>query len=139
MNIRQRQKYKRLGKPCIKDVRDLDYQLGRNILPLLVRFKQMKRNGYPGEFYKEGQDEAIAINKWESILDAMIWSFNELVNSEPNYPIKHDFGNSYVDDKGYWHSGYEWTEEEHKVVKDYYNKKQHGFELFGKYYSSLWD
>lgn len=109
------------------------------------------------DFYKETHTESFnkAVLRWDEVLDKMIWSFGEL--------IKDDYSDKYRHGK----SGWDFVESDHmypnpisgvmektfQVVDkdptshwhDYIGQMEHearmqeGFELFGKYYRSLWD
>ena len=61
---------------------NLDHHLANIILKGLKGFKAMKRNGYPGSFYVEWQDETIAMKQWEDTLDKMILAFEILANED---------------------------------------------------------
>ena len=98
-----------------------DYHLAKVILPALVRFKQINMHSFPGTVTEE---------EWSEILDKMIWSFNELANDEPNYPFPYD-----DDVSKNWGT----TQEERKTMEEYFRRKKEGFELFGRYFTSLWD
>lgn len=155
------------------DTWSLDHTLAHIILPALLQLKEEK-HGVPSElvndvggenwdqqdsfdFYKESHNEAfqIACERWNVILDKMIWSFEQLVKDEydslyhhgepkfdwietdklyPN-PVTGKMEATYQmvdknpDEHWYDHVGHQLHEE----------RMQEGFELFGKYYRSLWD
>jgi hypothetical protein len=98
-----------------RDLWSLDYHLADLILPRLIAFEKMKRNGVPGILCKvDGteQDFEKESQEWESILDKMILAFQLI-----------------VDDK------YESIEQ--LIERD--KKIEEGTMLFGKYFRSLWD
>jgi hypothetical protein len=155
------------------DTWSLDHTLALIILPALLQLKEEK-HGVPSElvkdvggedwdqqdsfdFYKETHNEAfeIACERWNEILDKMIWSFEQLIKDDysdqyhhgtmdmgwietdklyPN-PITGKMEKTYQmvdknpDEHWYDHVGHQLHEE----------RIQEGFELFGKYYRSLWD
>ena len=109
------------------DCWSLDYTLARIIHPALIRLKETK-HGYP-ELWEDGMvthhnwdrqlhfdfiDEEVEtkylINKWNDILDKMIYAFGR---------IKED--NSL------------------DISKDEWEKIQEGLDLFAEHYTSLWD
>jgi hypothetical protein len=109
------------------------------------------------DFYKESHSDAFneACKRWDEILDKMIWSFEQL--------LKDDYDSLYHHGK----AEYDWVESDKtmtnpltgKVEKTFQmldkNPNEHwydfeghqlheermreGFELFGKYFQSLWD
>ena len=109
------------------------------------------------DFYKETHNEAwdIAAKRWDEILDKMIWSFEQLVKDDYSSQYHHGKGeydwvetdrlypnpvtgkmeatfqmvDKNPDEHWYDHVGHQLHEE----------RMQEGFELFGKYYRSLWD
>jgi hypothetical protein len=109
------------------------------------------------DFYKETHQESwdIAAKRWDEVLDKMIWSFEQLIKGDYDTKYHHGTGD------------YDWIESNKQfpnpltgkmeatwqmVDKDpdshWYDAEGHrlhderiqeGFELFGKYYRSLWD
>ena len=102
------------------DTWSFDHTLAHIIYPALLQLKATK-HGVPGglvddvggedwssqesfDFYKETHDESweIAAKKWDVILDKMIWSFQQLADS--NYDSKYHHGEAKFDwektDKG---------------------------------------
>ena len=109
------------------DVWSLDYTLATIIHPALIRLKEIN-HGYP-ELWEEGMvtshnydrqlhfkfiDEEVErkylLNKWELIMDKMIYAFEMIKKDNAIY----------------------WTNEEAEKVDE-------GLILFGKHYQSLWD
>lgn len=122
------------------DVFSLDSTLAHIILPCLCLLRGSAK-GVPNEivdnvggedfvpqmsfdFYTETHRESfdIACQRWDTILDKMIWSFTQLVNDESGLD---PLFNSEVFD----YAAYEL----------YVERMNEGFMLFGKYYSNLWD
>lgn len=89
-----------------RELWSLDYTIAEFVLPRLVAFRKQVPDCPCGLTNKE----------WKHIISQMIWSFNELVNNEPNHP------------KGY-------NKEE---LDKYFKKYNEGFKLFGKYFCNLW-
>lgn len=155
------------------DTWNLDCTLAKIIYPALLQLKSQK-HGVPGDlvediggedyaqqdsfdFYKESYDDSFAkaCERWDEILDKMIWSFQQL--AEVDYDNKYHHGTS----------EYEWVETDRlysnpitgKMEKTYQmvdknpgehwydhvghmmheERIQEGLELFGKYYRNLWD
>lgn len=128
-----------LGKPGRKnraehvhidnfDVWNLDHTLSCIIHPALVRLKETK-HGYPElwedgmvtphiwdrqlhfDFIEEEVEQRYLINKWNKILDKMIYSFGSIIDEDILY------GSKEVD----------------------WDAVQEGLDLFAKHYTSLWD
>ena len=93
-----------------EDLWSLDHTLSELILPLLKRFKAMKRHAYPvTELVEIGVDDEKAMaKKWESVLDEMIEGFESHL------------------------SGDDLDKESNLKVKK-------GLQLFADYYQDLWD
>lgn len=110
------------------DVWSLDHTLSCIIHPALVRLKEIK-HGYP-ELFEDGMvtphywdrqlhfdfiDEEVETkylkDKWDTIMDKMIYSFGVIMND--------DFFD--IEDQDEW------------------NRVQEGLDLFAKYYTNLWD
>jgi hypothetical protein len=154
------------------DTWNMDGTLAQIIYPMLVQLKATK-HGVPSEFcdvggedyseqdsfdfYKETHDDAWkkGADRWDDILDKMIWSFGQLAYDD--YDKRYHHGDAEYDwvetdrlypnpvtgtpeptyqmvDKNpgehwYDHVGHQLHEE----------RIQEGFELFGKYFRSLWD
>ena len=92
------------------DLWSLDHTLSELILPLLKRFKAMKRHAYPvTELVEIGVDDEKAMaKKWESVLDEMIEGFESHL------------------------SGDDLDQERNLKVKK-------GLQLFADHYQDLWD
>jgi hypothetical protein len=79
--------------------------------PMLKQFKETT-HGYPNELTEE---------QWNSILDKMIWSFDQIAN---DWEEKFYVTNDQVDYQGY---------------TTFKNQIQEGLDLFAKHYNDLWD
>jgi hypothetical protein len=109
------------------------------------------------DFYSSTHDEAfdIACKRWDEILDKIIWSFEQILKD--NYDQLYHHGSPKYDwvesDKTYTNPISGKVEKTYQMVdtnpdEHWYDfeghqlheqRMQEGFELFGKYYRSLWD
>lgn len=117
------------------DVYSMDTTLAYIVVPMLKKLKQAKI-GVPGDIVHELHQYAEqnyldlgltqkelddleyerAEQKWQEIMDKMIWSFEQAMN---------DYEDLY-------------QEVSSGDLKTYEEKLEEGFQLFGKYYRSLW-
>jgi hypothetical protein len=154
------------------DTWNLDNTLALIIYPALLQLKATKQ-GVPSEFgdvggetwgtqesfefYQESHDEAwkVGIERWEEILEKMIWSFEQLLKGE--YDEQYHHGDPKYDwiksDKTFANPITGKVEETFQMVdknptEHWYDSVGHlkheeriqeGLELFGKYYRNLWD
>jgi hypothetical protein len=153
------------------DTWSLDYTLALIILPALLQLRQSK-SGTPGEFmldisgdpnavqrsfdfhietYNETVDKAH--EKWENILDKMIWSFYQLVRDDYAKQYHHgkmelsfepiEMTNPVTGKTETMQQMIDKNPDEHwydHVGHDLHVERvQEGLELFGKYYKALWD
>ena len=154
------------------DTYSMDHTLAYIILPMLIHLKETK-HGIPTEFadvggashesqdsfdfYKETHNECfdIGCQRWNDVLDKMIWSFQQLVDD--NYEDQYRHGKSEFDwvktDKQYPNPVTGKNEPTYQMVDknptehwtDYEGMRKHeeriqeGLDLFGKYYRNLWD
>lgn len=155
------------------DTWNLDSTLALIILPALLQLKKEK-NGVPSsvvdnvggeeyasqksfDFYQETHEEAfkIACEKWDEILDKMIWSFHQIAFVDYEHQYFH--GQSDFDwvksDVGVHNPLTGKTEETFQMIdknpKDHWidfvglqlheQRIQEGLDLFGTYYRNLWD
>jgi len=154
------------------DTWNMDATLAKIIYPMLLQLKATK-HGVPNEFcevggedhnqqdsfdfYKETYDEAWekGIERWDEVLDKMIWSFGQLVHD--NYDEKYHHGKAEYDWKetddlypnpvtGKMEPTYQMIDKnpgehwyDHVGHKLHEERMQEGFELFGKHFRSLWD
>ncbi len=122
------------------DIWSMDYTLALIILPMLKQLKNTK-HGSPGDipffsqvsdgtaqycfdFYADGDMDAwkAGHEKWNSILDKMIWSFEQILDTEAEFKFFEDRKKPDLEGR-----------------LDYYDKVQEGLTLFGQYYRALWD
>ncbi len=155
------------------DTWNMDGTLAKIIYPMLLQLKDTKQ-GVPNEvvndiggedysdqysfdFYKETYNESFdkACERWNDILDKMIWSFQQI--AEEDYDSKYHHGTPKFDwiltgqkypnpITGKMEDTYQMVDKnptEHwydSVGHQLHEERiQEGLELFGKYYRSLWD
>lgn len=152
------------------DTYSMDHTAALIILPLLLQLKHSKM-GVPSElttriggdvdnnlvfdFIKDDDDQVFdqLCNKWDEILNKMIWSFQQIVDD--SYDSKYHHGHMKLGWKpieitdpttGKLTKAYEMVDEnptEHwydHVGHNLHDERiQEGLELFGKYYRNLWD
>jgi len=162
------------------DTWGMDETLAHIILPMLKQLQETKQ-GAPyvdwedvphelrtthveSERYKtNGETDAHWFDRWDYVMEQMIWSFANLVNkTEETFYYNEEEDAEYTtiefvgvgpcqlrlfpDEDGSTedYEFYEWKSksrgklDKEKMIE--YNKKmQNGFRLFGKYYQSLWD
>ena len=110
------------------DVCNLDVTLSHIIHPALVRLKAIKKSAplvdnsdvldltlwmsddELKKYYEFGDTDLNFYNRWDWVLDEMIWTFNRA--KDGNYTSKDDGG---------------------------FERMERGFKLFGKYYTALWE
>ena len=108
------------------DVWSMDYWFMRTVRPMLIHLRD-HGIGIPTELYLEGENER---DKWEEILTEMIACLDMM--DEDNVYEALGFG-----DLG---SYKRMSHEDYKAVYNTMNEnKNRFFELFGKYFYSLWD
>jgi hypothetical protein len=134
------------------DTWNMDHTLALIIVPMLKQLKETK-HGAPGDmlgfqqtstgsaqftfpFYEQEDMNAWAAghDQWNEIMDKMIWSFEQLLDDDRD--TKFWTAEPIYDKKLKRISGGVYDE---KAAQVYYDRVQEGFELFGKYYRSLWD
>jgi len=153
------------------DTWNLDHTLALIIYPALLQLKKTKQ-GVPSEFgdvgggqgmqdsfdfYEESYDAAwkAGLERWDDVLDKMIWSFEQLLKGE--YDDQYHHGEAEYDwvksDKTYPNPITGKVEDTFQMVdknpdEHWYDSVGHlkheeriqeGLELFGKYFRSLWD
>jgi hypothetical protein len=154
------------------DTWNMDRTLAQIIYPMLLQLKATK-HGVPGnfvevggedysdqnsfDFYKETHDDAwkVGAERWDEILDKMIWSFGQLAYED--YDDKYHHGEAKYDwvksDKTYPNpitgkieATYQMVDKnpdehwyDHVGHMKHEERIQEGLELFGKYFRNLWD
>ena len=138
------------------DTWSLDHTLALIILPGLKQLKATS-HGYPGVLNEDLPTaclkDASGEERWEWVMDEMIWTFNEIAN---DYPSQNTFQSGTLDlvwtkvnkagevdpegvlyrmDRGPNHT----FNIDFEARKKYDDRIQRGLILFGKYYRNLWD
>jgi len=153
------------------DVYEAKTTFAHIILPVLERLREEKhgapfveKEDVPKELHdkkltkkqkEQGEVGENHFKRWDYVLDAMIWSFREIVEDKPGeeqfFTGKSDIVWTPVDEKGN-----EASEEEHKYyrmdrgpndtskidwegLQAYEDRIDYGLRMFGKYYRGLWD
>ena len=106
------------------DTWNMDHTLALIIHPMLVQLKKTK-HGYPSHLTEE---------RWDEILDKMIWTFEQKINE--NWNEKY-YGPLVDDPKGFMGQDFEWVDMD--GLKKHQERMTEGFRLFGRYYENLWD
>lgn len=120
-----------------EDTWSLDYTLAHIILPCLVQLKKTKL-GSPivdnedvsdeslwateeelANYQNTGETDENFHNRWDHVLDEMIWAFSQYIESDEYPPI-------FYKDSG----DIDWESR---------RRMERGLQLFGKYYMNLWD
>ena len=105
------------------DTWNMDETLAHIILPMLKQLKETK-HGYPSDLTEE---------KWDEILDKMIFSFQSKLEDWND-----QFYGPWIEDKSKSLGGhFEFID--YDSMKEYQERIDEGFRLFGAYYNSLWD
>jgi hypothetical protein len=145
------------------DTWSMDHTLSLIIHPMLVQLRDTKHgapftddedvpehlrstNAPPKK--EEWDTDDLFFDRWNWILDEMIWAFYQEANDDPDAPPFPELGRSIVkkmdqegftdmlvppdDEQGNW-------EKYRADSLVFENRKQNAFKLFGKYYRSLWD
>jgi hypothetical protein len=154
------------------DTWSMDHTLAMIIYPMLLQLKATK-HGVPHDFaevggedydsqqsfdfYKDNHDDLFnqKIKGWDTVLDKMIWSFQQL--ADDNYDSKYHHGDPEYDwiksDTQYPNPVTGKMEPTYQMVDrnpddhwyDHVGHKMHeariqeGIDLFGKYFRNLWD
>ena len=119
------------------DTWSMDHTLAPIILPMLVQLKATK-HGAPmvdledvpkllhptkkqqAEYNKTGSTDPKFFNRWDWILDEMIWAFEQKCRDD-------------------WMEDYDYNKWDREASKAHQERMSNGFRLFGKYYENLWD
>ena len=139
------------------DTWSMDNTLAHIILPML---KQLKATKYGSQLVDDedlpihmrhgdpnGDDNWIYY-KWEWVLNEMIWAFEQELDDSWEDKFTHGtpvYGDTLVDEDGNYYQQPQliqknpdyWVDRD--GIKEYNNRIDNGFRLFGKYYRNLWD
>jgi len=135
-----------------QDTWSMDHTLAPIILPMLVQLKATK-HGAPmvdmkdvpkelratkkqlDEYGKNGEVDPKHFERWDWILDEMIWAFEQKNRDR----WEEDYYGPYIEseDKRELFGRFEWIDDEGR--KKHQERMSNGFRLFGTYYENLWD
>lgn len=155
MNNRHRQRAKLAGYTFTKkQIWNADDTMAKFILALLKEFKKSNRWGYPNR-----DEETNTPEKWEAILDRLIYTFDQLAHDYPDSPHNKAYIRMNQEHPNQWgfvmkesKDGCHRLEEKHSDIYDQYitpevkdkekayqEDLQEGLMLFAKYFRDLWD
>ena len=133
------------------DTWNMDHTLALIILPMLKQLKKTK-HGSPNVEDSDVPEELRSTNaapkentwdtdelwhqRWDYVLDEMIWTFEQM-HIEQGW--EDQYYGPYIDgpEGGVKDGHFEWVD--HEGLKAHQQRMNTGFQLFGKYYQSLWD
>jgi len=145
------------------DTWNMDHTLAYIVLPMLKQLKETKHgspmvgeyfnqtsNSAQGsfDFYADGDDAAweAGHEEWAKVLDHIIWAFEQELDEDAEDQFWIVSGemdlSKHPDDEGKTSTPLRWKTKpvcDWAGLKAHHAKVQEGFELFGKYYSGLWD
>lgn len=135
MNNRWRNK-KKLAKYTFskKEIYEADHTMATFILAVLKEYKKADRMGYPGF------DEADTSEKWEALIDRLIWTFDQLVHDYPDSPAEIARNKMYRDNPNtivFFNQCI--TDEVKEKELKYRAYVQEGLMLYGKFFQTFWD
>jgi hypothetical protein len=126
------------------DTWNMDYTLSLVIVPMLKQLKNTK-HGIPASLCNDEVPFEESEVKWNEILDKMIWAFEQKTADDwekqfHTGEIDLQFVESELEGFSTMQHGPNHTHEfDAEGYAKHVNKMQEGFELFGKYFSNLWD
>ena len=106
------------------DTWNMDNTLALIIHPMLIQLKNTM-HGYPSHLTEE---------RWNEILDEMIWAFEQKTMDDWNDQY---YGPFIPDEKEPLGGEFEWID--HDGLKAHQERMTKAFKLFGEYYENLWD
>ena len=145
------------------DTWSMDNTLAHIILPMLKQLKATKQGSpyvddedvptHMRHTLKKGEndyetDDRWIHYKWDWILNEMIWTFEQELDDDWEDQFRHGvpkYEDTFFDDDGneYQQLQLKQTNPDYWVdydkIKEYNNRIDNGFRLFGKYYRNLWD
>jgi hypothetical protein len=144
------------------DTWSMDHTLAYIVLPMLKQLKETKHGApyvensdVPEElqstvhekldYHKEGKTDAKFFERWDWVLDEMIFAFETKVD-DGRWEEQFETGESDLQWKKLEDGNYQMVkgpndtrEYDWEGRKEYQERISNGFRLFGKYYESLWD
>jgi hypothetical protein len=145
------------------DTWSMDNTLAHIILPMLKQLKATKHGSplvddedvpeHMRHTFIKGPDDWETDDrwihyKWEWVLNEMIWAFEKELDEDWEDQFRHGtpvYKDTWFDDDGnhYQQLQFKQTNPDYWVdydkIKEYNNRIDNGFRLFGKYYRNLWD
>ena len=133
------------------DTWSMDHTLAPIILPMLVQLKETKHSApmvdmkdVPKElratkkqldaYGKGGGTDPKHFERWDWILDEMIWAFDQKNKDD----WEDEYYGPFIEDPNKRLSGhFEWID--HKGLDTHQERMNKAFELFGKHFENLWD
>lgn len=115
------------------DTWSVDHTLALIIPPLLRQLKETT-HGYPVSFNSS--------EEWDEVLDKMIWSFDQMADDDHEQEFFTHYGEmelSEPDEHGNVHVLDTGVNCDADGLTAHWEKIQEGLDLFGKYYTGLWD
>lgn len=113
------------------DVWDADYAIARYSLPLIKQLRKSKYGWYSLPQSKYGYPyDFSSVDEWHKVLDEIIWAFEFLVK---------DFEGQYFLSIDLPAQNGHFTRAQLAEINKMEERAQNGFELFGKYFTGLWD
>jgi len=138
------------------DTWNMDNTLALIILPMLKQLKSTKHGSplvddedVPEHMRHGGDDDNWVHYKWEWVLNEMIWAFEQELDDSWEDKFVHGTPvydwNKWEDDDGVPYQRVQMTQTnpdywvDREGIKEYNDRINNGFRLFGKYYRGLWD
>ena len=136
------------------DTWNMDRTLAHIIIPMLKQLKETKHGSavvddedLPTHMRHGIEDDNWVHYRWEWVLKEMIWAFENLIDDswedqfihgEPKYEDTEEENENYDMCFSYKQVNPDyWVDRD--AIKEYNDRINNGFRLFGKYYRSLWD
>lgn len=144
-------KVKRKVKIHDYDTWSMDHTLSHIILPMLIQLKASKHGAplvdledVPKEFHptkeqikeyaKDGTPDPMFFDRWEWIMDEMIYAFEQKCMDDWQEP----YYGEWIEDESKPLGGYS-KDTDYEGMRENQARISNGLRLFGKYYENLWD
>ena len=132
------------------DTWSMDHTLAHIILPMLKQLKATKHGSCPVDpedvpehLHNKVQpsaannyDDDTVHERWEWVLDEMIWTFEQEVDDNDEEQF---YDHSGVDHSADLNTQVSQMKVDREGLEAHQKRKANGFRLFGKYYQGLWD
>jgi hypothetical protein len=114
--------------------------LAHIIIPVLKQLRDTT-HGYPNDFFtEEDEDGSKGMKEWKDTLNKMIWAFEQCTFDWEDQYYSGEVDFKPIEDKSSIVKGPNHTfKVDREGAKAHEEKMQEGFDLFAKYYKSLWD